>query len=220
MLVLFGYHTSSAREPETHAAESLFDRFVQGPLTTEQWYHRIASDRLDALIYPETGTDPVTAILAATRLAPVQYVGWGHPITSGYPTIDFFLSSDGMEPEDADRHYSEKLVRLPGLSTPIHIDVAPTCASARAALGVGTEAIVYWSGQSLGKCLPRHDDLFAAIAAAVPAARFVFIEHPDGAIRPSGSEPDSTAPSDPAASTRARTASSFRAWTRPCSAKP
>ena len=40
---------------------------------------------------------------------------WGHPMTSGLPTIDAFLSADAMEPPDAQDHYSEELVRLPGL---------------------------------------------------------------------------------------------------------
>ena len=38
--------------------------------------------------------------LAALRLAPLQCAGWGHPVTSGHPTIDVFFSSAVMEPPD------------------------------------------------------------------------------------------------------------------------
>ncbi len=40
---------------------------------------------------------------------------WGHPITSGLPTIDYFISSELMEPAQGDNHYSEKLIRLSNL---------------------------------------------------------------------------------------------------------
>ena len=40
----------------------------------------------------------------------VQAAWWGHPDTTGIPTIDYFISSD-IEVEDAQDYYSEKLVR-------------------------------------------------------------------------------------------------------------
>ena len=59
--------------------------------------------------------DPLAGRLAAQRLAPVQCVAWGHPETTGMPTLDYFLSSDLMEPPDGEAHYTEHLVRLPNL---------------------------------------------------------------------------------------------------------
>ena len=175
---LAGYHTSALRDAETEHAQALFDRFVQGPLPIGAWRDRIAADRPHALIYPEIGMDPTVAQLAAMRLAPVQYASWGHPSTSGYPTIDFFLSSAAMEPQDGDDHYSERLVRLPGLSTTATLEPLTTPVPARAALGLPQGATVYWCGQSLYKYLPRHDAVFAAIAERAPGCRFVFLEFP------------------------------------------
>jgi len=51
------------------------------------------------LLYSEIGMDGVAAQLL--RLAPVQCNNWGHPVTSGFPSLDYFLSSALMEPEDA-----------------------------------------------------------------------------------------------------------------------
>jgi predicted O-linked N-acetylglucosamine transferase (SPINDLY family) len=175
---LVGYHTSALCDPETEQAEGLFDRFVQGPLPLAVWRERIAMDRPHVLIYPEIGMDPTVAQLAAMRLAPVQYASWGHPSTSGYPTIDGFLSSEAMEPPDGEDHYTEELVRLPGLSTPVALEPLTRPVPSRAGLGLPPEATVYWCGQSLYKYLPQHDDLFAAIAARTPGGRFVFIEFP------------------------------------------
>jgi protein O-GlcNAc transferase len=173
-----GYHTSPLQDAETERARRLFDRFVQGPLPIGAWRGRIAADRPHVLIYPEIGMDPTVAQLAAMRLAPVQYASWGHPSTSGYPTIDFFLSSAAMEPEDGDDHYAERLVRLPGLSTTVTLEPLARPVPSRASLGLPEGAIVYWCAQSLYKYLPRHDAIFAAIAARAPDSRFVFIEFP------------------------------------------
>ena len=175
-----GYHTSPRRDAETDRAAALFDRFVQGPLPVHVWRARIAADQPHVLIYPEVGMDPMVAQLAAMRLAPVQYASWGHPSTTGYPTLDYFLSSEAMEPRDGDSHYSERLVRLPGLSTPAALPSFAGAVPSRADLGLPPNATVYWCGQSLSKYLPRYDDVFAAIAAKAPDSRFVFIDFPDG----------------------------------------
>ena len=70
----------------------------------------------DIVIFPELGMDALALGVAATRNAPIQCMAWGHPITSGLPTMDYFLTSQLMEPSDGQRHYSEKLLELPGLS--------------------------------------------------------------------------------------------------------
>jgi protein O-GlcNAc transferase len=176
---LSAYHTGPLCDDETSRAHALFDRFVQGPFGIAGWRERIAADRPHALIYPEIGMDPVAAQLAAMRLAPVQYASWGHPSTSGYPTIDFFLSSAAMEPEDGDSHYTERLVRLPDLSTAVTLEPLRAPVPSRASLGLPEDAPVFWCGQSLYKYLPRHDAVFAEIAARVPDSRFVFVEFPN-----------------------------------------
>ena len=57
--------------------------------------------------------DDMPIKLASLRLAPAQATSWGHPTTSGLPSIDYFLSSELMEPPNADEHYTERLIRLP-----------------------------------------------------------------------------------------------------------
>ena len=85
--------------------------------TLPQAAQAILDSAPDVLVYPELGMNGRTYALAALRLAPVQCAGWGHPVTSGHATVDYFLSCAAMEPEDADAHYIESLVRLPGLGT-------------------------------------------------------------------------------------------------------
>lgn len=173
---LYGYYTRAHRDASTARAEAAFDRFIhwQG---LEQMAATIRSHRLHAVIFPEIGMSGEILCLAAMRLAPVQCVSWGHPVTSGLPGIDYFLSSDAMEPAGADQDYSETLVRLSGLS--IHYTPLEPLAAApdRAAFGLADDAVVYLCTQSLSKYLPQYDVLFPAIARQVPRARFVFIAH-------------------------------------------
>src|SRR6185437_3227592 len=85
------YHTSSLIDEETRWASTHVDRFVQGPRSIQGWLQEVARDRPDVIFYPEVGMDPATCSLAALRLAPLQVASWGHPTTTGLPTIDLFI---------------------------------------------------------------------------------------------------------------------------------
>jgi predicted O-linked N-acetylglucosamine transferase (SPINDLY family) len=118
--------------------------------------------------------------LAAQRLAPVQCNSWGHPETSGMPTLDYFISSDLMEPADADAHYTEKLIRLPNLSVYYEPVNAEPAAMTREELGVRSSATAFWSAQSLYKYLPQYDEVFARIAKRSGDCQFIFVRHHGG----------------------------------------
>jgi protein O-GlcNAc transferase len=175
-----GYHTGVERDSETEVAAALCDRFVQGPLSLDAWRRTILEDAPHVLLFPEIGMDKVSAQLAAQRLAAVQCASWGHPVTSGFPTIDYFISSDLMEPPNASAHYSENLVRLPNLSIYYEpVEVAPVEID-RAELKLRQDAVVYWCAQSLPKYLPQFDEVFARIALEIPDCQFAFIEFGGG----------------------------------------
>ncbi len=177
---LFGYHTSLKQDGATAKAAIIFDKFVRGPLSVEQWCEAIARDKLHILIFPEFGMDPMTVKLGCLRLAPIQMTSWGHPNTSGLPTIDYYLSSDLMEPENAREHYTEKLVNLPNLSiyyTPLEIEPATI---SKKELGIEDDEIMFWCCQAIFKYLPQHDDVFPRIAKDLDKCKFVFIEYNRG----------------------------------------
>ncbi len=173
---LFGYHTGQRQDEATREAASLCQRFVQGPLSLARWREAIGVDAPHVLIYPEVGMDPAAALLAAQRLAPVQCNSWGHPDTSGLPTIDYYLSSALMELPEAQEHYTETLIRLPNLSIyyePVAVEPEPLT---RAELGLRAGATVFWCCQVLFKYLPQFDEVFPRIALAAGDCQFVFLE--------------------------------------------
>jgi protein O-GlcNAc transferase len=177
---LFGYHTDPTQDQETAAARAHFTKFVDGPLPTAAWRQEILRDALHVLIYPELGMHGPTAELAAQRLARIQCVSLGHPTTTGFPTVDYFLSSALMEAPDGDRQYTEKLIKLPNLSIYYEPqETAPTPVE-RTEIGLRPGIPVYWCGQSLFKYLPQNDHVFARIARQVGACRFLFIDYQAG----------------------------------------
>ena len=95
------FQLGRTNDEETAQARHEVAHFEDGPKTEQGWARAISEAQLDALIYPEIGMDALTTQLACLRLAPVQATTWGHPETSGLPTIDLYLSADGLEPADA-----------------------------------------------------------------------------------------------------------------------
>jgi predicted O-linked N-acetylglucosamine transferase (SPINDLY family) len=172
---LFGYQLGADADAMSASLAASCGEYRYGDASAAAWAARIAEDRLDALIYPEIGMHPLPVQLGCLRLAPLQCAAWGHPVTSGLPHIDCFLSSALMEPLDGDSHYTERVVRLPNLSIAYAKLPDDGAAMTRGALGLRDDAVVYVCCQSLFKYLPRHDAVFARIAAEVPAAQFLFI---------------------------------------------
>lgn len=173
---IYCYHTSRDQDLVTQQFRLYSDVFHHIPDSLESVCQQIASDKLHIIVYTDIGMDPQTTQRAGLRLAPVQCTAWGHPVTSGLPTIDYYLSSDLMEPDNAEQHYSEKLIRLPNLGISYPKPVFPKNLKKRSEFQLRDQAIVYLSAQSLYKYLPQYDYIFAAIAKRVFHAQFVFIQ--------------------------------------------
>jgi CRISPR-associated protein Csy1 len=160
----FVFHSSPRRDAMTREIATQTDHFVDlaafGSL--EACAMRIRAEKPDILIYPELGMDPHSFLLASLRLAPVQCAAWGHPVTSGLPTIDYFLSSRAAEPPDAAAHYHEKLVLLDGLGVSYPRPICPH-AKNRGDFGLPETKTLYLCPQSLIKLHPDFDPLLVRV---------------------------------------------------------
>jgi CRISPR-associated protein Csy1 len=139
----------------------------------------IRNDSLDVLVYPELGMDATSFALASLKLAPTQCAAWGHPVTTGLPTIDAFFSCAAMEPPEGDSHYSEKLVRLPGIGTRYAMPRVPDDVD-RTRFGLPPTTPLLLCPQSLFKIHPEDDSRIARVLAEAPLAHLVMFEgrHP------------------------------------------
>ncbi len=174
---LYGYYTGSIKDHVTSYAQQNCTRFVQDIRDFEKLCQAIREDNLHVIIYPETGMDPVTLKLAALRLAPVQCATLGHPDTTGLETIDYYLSSELMEPPDADTHYTERLIRLSNLSfSYFPPDIQPAALN-RDTYGLRKDSVLYLCSHAVFTHLPQYDKIYARIAQQVSNSQFIFIEH-------------------------------------------
>lgn len=179
---IYCYHINETQDAWTQQFRRYSDIFHYLPASLEQIGRQILADQLHILVFLDIGQQPQMTQLAALRLAPIQCTTWAHPITSGLPTLDYFLSSDLMEPENAQDHYSEQLIRLPNLGISYPKPTLPPLSQTRTAFELREDAVVYLCCQTLCKYLPQYDYLFAEIAQRVPQAQFVFIARPNAAI--------------------------------------
>lgn len=143
---------------------------------------KIFADKLHVLVFLDIGMLALIHAIAGLRLAPIQCQTWAHPITSGIPTIDYFLSSDLMEPENAQSHYAETLIRLPNLGVCYTKPSLPKNRKQRSDFQLPEEAIIYLCCQSIFKYLPQYDYIFAAIAKEVPTAKFAFLSRSEAGV--------------------------------------
>jgi len=137
----------------------------------------IAAAAPDVLIYLEIGMEPLIEKLAAQRLAPLQCTLWGHPVTTGLPTIDVFFSAAALEPEDAAAHYRERLQLLPGLGTCYPLPPSPSTLD-RVPLGLPADGPLLVCAQSPFKWSPAFAQAVAAILARAPGQRLVVFDSP------------------------------------------
>lgn len=175
------YHLSGKADAQTESARAVADHFEQGPRTTKQWAEAIIQRRPEVVIYPEVGMDQTTLQLAAMRLARTQVVAWGHPVTSGLPTLDYYLSAEAFEPPDGDRHYSERLIKLPHLGVfyepPAHAEDAQPFGKAHG----NTPPLFVCAGTPF-KYSPEHDAVLVEIARRLGRCQFHFFTYRDGAL--------------------------------------
>jgi len=168
------FHLGTTNDPETAFAKTHATHYAFGRSDFADWARLILSHQLDVLIYPEIGIDPATAKLASLRLARVQATSWGHPHTSGLPTIDYYLSADALEAPGAEAHYSEQLVRLPGFGSPYTPSAVAPAAIDLGALGLRADAPLLLCPGTPFKYTPRHDAVFVEIARRLGECQFVF----------------------------------------------
>ncbi|HEY9301549.1 MAG TPA: tetratricopeptide repeat protein [Phormidium sp.] len=174
---VYCYHINPEEDALTEKFRVYSDVFHQITGDLEGVCKQIVSDELHILVFVEIGMHPQMIQMAGLRLAPIQCGTWLHPVTSGMPTIDYFLSSEAMEPENAAEHYSEQLIRLPKLGMYCTKPIIPTLIQKRADFQLRDDAVVYLSCQSLSKYLPQYDYIYPEIAQKVPQSQFVFVAH-------------------------------------------
>jgi protein O-GlcNAc transferase len=138
----------------------------------------IEAQALDVLFYQDIGMDPFSYFLAFSRLAPVQCVSFGHPDTTGIPTVDYFISNDLYEIPGSEAHYSERLFLLRNLGSLAYY-YRPDGAEPqkdRSHFGLSEDEHLYVCPQNLFKFHPDMDELIAGILRRDVRGKLVMID--------------------------------------------
>ena len=174
---IFGYHSDGPADGVGRPLRRWNVPFRQFSGDTDQIVKSIRADRLHVLVYLDFDLHPHIPQLAALRLAPLQCMTWDWPATTGIPTMDCFVSSELMEPPNAQAHYTEELIGLPGVGVNFAKPVIPTALlnKTRRDFGLRDDSAVYLLSQTVFKFVPEQDELIAKIATQVPGSQFVFL---------------------------------------------
>jgi protein O-GlcNAc transferase len=174
---IYTYHVGATVDEFTERFRLCSAAYRHIPNNFEAACEQIIDDQLHILVFTDVGMVGHTMVMASLRLAPIQCCAWGHPLTSGLTTIDYFLSSEAMEPEDGQSHYIEQLIKLPKLGVYYERPVILPLSKSRTDFKLSEDSIVCLCCQSLYKYLPQYDEVLVEIAQQAPQARFIFINH-------------------------------------------
>lgn len=177
---LYAYNLGEEQDAGTKQFQDIciYRHLPVKPDSAEQMFGQIRADQLDVLIFTDIGMHPASKVASVLRLAHVQCQGWGHPVTSGSPEMDYFIGSEGMEHSESDAHYSERLVRLP--NTGLYYQKPATVHDGESLyekFSLPRDRPLLLSMQSTFKYIPANDRLFAELSRVSADACIVFVGH-------------------------------------------
>jgi protein O-GlcNAc transferase len=132
---------------------------------------QIEKDRVDVLIDLAGHTAGNRLKMFARRIATLQVSWLGYSATTGVPAMDVVLMDDYIAPEDCNKYFTEKLVRLEGLrfcyTPPVYApEVAPSPFLKNGYLTFGCF-------NNLAKLTPLVIQSWASILNALPQSRLI-----------------------------------------------
>jgi protein O-GlcNAc transferase len=171
---IYIFHLGNIFDEETKIAAELATSYVNDCGNIQTWCDKIIASNIDVVIYPEIGMHKLTAQLACLRLAKLQLAFWGHPETTGFPTIDYFISSKLIEPAGNANNYYESVHLLPDLGCYFSPPKVTASYFTKTMLGINEEvSILLCPGVSF-KYNEDFDDIVLRIVTAKDDIRFIF----------------------------------------------
>gem|GEM_PF-1240103 len=148
-------------------------RTVVVPTSVDRMAQAIRESCCDVIYYWEIGSDVTNYFLPFFRLAKVQCTSVGVPVTTGNPNVDYFLSTDSLEIENAENHYTEKLIRAKTLLNSQDRLLPTEKLKPREEFGFGFDQNLYFCPHKIPKFHPDLDPIFAEILRRDGAAIIV-----------------------------------------------
>ena len=148
------------------------------PFKFEEKKKLINRENLDIVFFPDIGMSTEFYFLSFIRFAKAQFTSWGHGITTGNETIDYFLSSKLLETNGVEKRYSEKVILSEYL--PMFFYKPKMLNILRKEELVKKN--IYFCSQNLMKVHPHFDEIINKILIKDKKAKVIFIKDKDEVI--------------------------------------
>ncbi|MGE0753990.1 MAG: tetratricopeptide repeat protein [Alphaproteobacteria bacterium] len=173
-VIVFSY--SARRNRQVDEMSGVVDKYIMLPQNLVHAQQVVASEEMDVLIFLDIGMRLPSYLLALSRLAHIQAVMGGHPLTTGIPTMDVFFTTGSMEPEGAQAHYSEKLVVGADMLAVFKRDHVEEKPFTRADFGFPEDGTLYACPVLLNKLHVDMDEVFTQILTRDKNARIILFD--------------------------------------------
>jgi len=165
-----------SNDPMAESFRQVADRYISLKRHVQLARRAIEELELDVLIFADIGMDAVTQSLCYSRMAGIQASTWGHPDTSGSPAIDYFVSTGLAEPDGAQSHYTERLVKFENLGVYYERPKLHGPKRSKESFGLRADRTIYLCPQTAFKFHPAFDEALRGILHADQSGELVFIE--------------------------------------------
>jgi predicted O-linked N-acetylglucosamine transferase (SPINDLY family) len=167
-VLAFAYGPDTRDEARSRM-ERAFDQFIDIRELSDEAAARTARSlgidiAIDLTGYTKNGRPGIFA----ERVAPLQVSYLGYLGTTGASYVDYLIADDLLVPQDARRHYSEKLIYLPNYQVNDSRRHIAERTFSRAELGLPAAGFVYCCFNARFKILPATFDSWMRILARVP----------------------------------------------------
>jgi len=172
------FSVGSGRDETLLKTAAACDSPISLPIDLSKARQVLSGQSLDLLVYTDIGMEPLTYFLAFTRLARVQAVMIGHLMTTGIPNVDYFISSELIEPIGAQGHYAETLVQLKSMPCYMRRPSLPLKPKSRSGFGLPEDRTLYVVPMRLHKIHPDFDPVLAKILRQDSRGEIVLFRDP------------------------------------------
>jgi protein O-GlcNAc transferase len=137
---------------------------------------RLRSDRLDLLVDLKGYTHGDRLQVMAARPARVQVTWLGYPGTTGAGFIDYLIADEWIIPPGAERHYSERVLRMPVCYQPSDRQRSAAPARTRADYGLPAAGFIYCCFNQTAKITPEVFACWMRLLARAPQSVLWLLE--------------------------------------------
>jgi protein O-GlcNAc transferase len=170
---VFAYSTAASPAPSevgARIARAVERPFNASRMTGREIAERIAADGIDVLVDLGGHTQGSRLDILAYRGAPLQGHFLGYAGTTGAEFVDFFVADAVTVPPGAERHFTEKVMRMERCCLPTDPARPIPQPASRVELGLPADAVVLCSFNQSIKIRPDTFAAWCAILQAVPNA--------------------------------------------------